>query len=97
MSLQDLIILNEKCEEYEKEISTLKQREAKLVEALRFYADPETWFHECQGQSLNVIDANDHDELLEHKMSFDNELDCYQDVGGKKAREVLKELGVPVS
>ena len=69
-------------------------RENKLVEALRFYADPETWFHECQGQSLNVIDANDQDELLEHKMSFDNELDCYQDVGGKKAREVLKELGV---
>ena len=35
MSLQDLIILNEKCEEYEKEISTLKERESKLIEGLK--------------------------------------------------------------
>lgn len=75
-------IRKEQCEicTYQKEITALKQREAKLVEALKLYANEYNWsrLYERQGvigrQVRNIL----------HKD------------GGTKAREVLKELGVEI-
>ena len=78
MSLQDLIILNEKCEEFEKEITTLKQREAKLVEALKFYSsyyDYDYW------------QPTGHRETATHTSKIHRDR-------GEKAREALKDLEI---
>lgn len=77
---QLISIINKQTEamlEIESEITTLKQRESKLVEALKLYANKYNWsrLYERQGvigrQVKNIL----------HKD------------GGTKAREVLKELG----
>ena len=74
-------IINKQTEvalEDEKQITALKQREAKLVEALKLYANEYNWsrLYERQGitgrQVKNIL----------HKD------------GGTKAREVLKELEI---
>lgn len=68
-------------EEFENEITTLKQREAKLVEALKFYADIDN----SRVTSCDDIDG-------EHSPTMSGGL--Y--LTGKKARETLKELGVEI-
>lgn len=51
MSLQDLIILNEKCEEYEKEIAKLQTQNKELVDAIQGWLedlDTETVSRNCK-------------------------------------------------
>lgn len=61
----------------------LKQREVKLVEALRFYADHETWYSDLPRGTV-------YDQITEGDLDERN--DCFSIIrGGKKARQALKE------
>ena len=89
MSLQDLIILNEKVEELEELVEKQAKIIAKLKESNEFYANPEHWYIEENYDLSNIItdDLEDGDFLM-----FDWELDRYNDVGGKLAREIKKQV-----
>ena len=93
---QLISIINKQTEvmlEDEKEITALKEREDKLVEALKFYANEFNWGtfredHLCRIDSRIKNDEDSYGELNDENESV------LVKTGGKKAREVLKELGV---
>lgn len=71
----------------------LLDREKKLVEALKYYANEFNWITH-KGDHLCRLDLVIHDDKDSYgELNDDNEsvLVC---IGGKRAREVLKELGV---
>ena len=83
MSLQDLIILNQKCEEYEAEIEKLKQELKSERECVDFYGNKENWFshlgYKAYGSTIGrCIDKDDISDLN----------------GGKLARETQKNRKV---
>lgn len=71
---------HEKCDQIDKK-HLVMEREAKLLEVVRFYADWESW-NRSEVEHAGEIVGKDHAEL--------NGLL----VGGKRARQCLKELGV---
>lgn len=73
--------------EVEKELEALKQEDAKLREALEFYADIDSWHHltteSIKYHKIDPSDIGDGDFL---KGETDD-----SGVGGKRAREALKQ------
>jgi len=79
-----------------KHIEKLELENQKLKECLGFYGDINNWTGEdCNGwNSTNVTHESDQDErlLAVWKMGCDKYEDEYDNVGGKRARALLKEL-----
>ena len=64
------------------ELDRLKTENAKLREALEFYADPFSWHLNPEFSFARIIHPDDADEVKEYAKR------C----GGKKAREALNDL-----
>lgn len=77
MSLQDLIILSDKCEKLEAE-------NAKLRECVEFYAN-----------FMNYLNLPEYGDRIFRTAVFSDmeEINEFTKYGGKRARQVLKELG----
>ena len=67
---------------YEQAHKDMMEREAKLVEALNFYAKCENWYDHMSDLAFNTCIKNDLEIIIS----------C--GYGGRRARETLKELGL---
>jgi hypothetical protein len=74
----------EKMEVLEKENAELKSKLDKTVEALRFYADTKNW-GDCGDPASGLRILNDWER-------FDITLGFHRNIGGKRARQALKEI-----
>ena len=83
MSLQDLIILSEKCEELEKTIKKQSNIIAKLKESNGFYADTSNWGQNKKSSFSQFLDSRDCDVGDSKKM-----------IAGRLARQIKKEVEV---
>jgi hypothetical protein len=77
-------LLQKEREEMSKEIEKLKSDNAKLIEALEFYAKPSNYGINKPSECTS-IDPSDHDELFSQEIGITLR-------GGKRARQVLKEV-----
>jgi hypothetical protein len=70
-------------------VDKLKEENKKLVEALKFYADKNSWIYDKNTGIGGLIIANDEwdDTPSAGAATF------YPSYGGKRARQVLKEIG----
>ena len=64
----------------------MQEREAKLVEALKFYADKNNWNDGLHNKVFDIITVSD---LSGYNHNGENYIR-----GGRRAREALKELGI---
>lgn len=75
------------------EIQLLKDREKKLVEALKIYAQLSNWRHRAYSSNEVERDCFDVYEDFQNFNNIGGENPVIK-IKGKRAREVLKELGV---
>lgn len=73
---------------YEQAQKDFKEREAKLVDGLKFYADQRSWKTEGSIDDNSFISVIEDDDMYQDK----DDAGLFY-IGGKRAREVLKELG----